>query len=128
MHNLLESLISRQIACDVEEELQFHLEMLERKYAQAGLSATEAKAAAFRRFGNLERTRNQCVRIRSRNSLPRRLLKTFLVVLVPLGLAIHLLSSEIKVAHIGDMLIAIAIFGRLLLYVRGLAPRKPECS
>src|ERR1044072_3293507 len=51
---------------DVEEELQFHIEMLERKYAQEGMSAAQAKAAASRRFGNLEPVKRQCVTIRKR--------------------------------------------------------------
>ena len=38
------------------------------------------------------------------------------------GLVIQTLSSDYKVARIGGVLIMIAIFGRLLLYVRGLGP------
>jgi len=45
------------------------------------------------------------------------------------GLAIHTLSSDYKVAHIGQTLIMIAISGRLLLYVRGLTiPRLAKTS
>jgi len=128
MPNFLASLNSRQIACDVEDELRFHLEMLELKYAQHGISAAEAKAAALRRFGNVEKFKRQCVQIRRRSSLLQRFLKTLLTTLVPLGLAIHLLSSERNVTRIGHILIIIAIFGRLLLYVRGLTPRNPQCS
>jgi hypothetical protein len=119
-------------ALDVEEELRFHLESLERKYLQHGLSAAEAKTAAARRFGNLERVKQQCVHISRRNSLPRRILKASSIVMALIGLSIHLLSSDRNVAHIGDTLIMIAIAGRLLLYVHGLRPtprnyEKPEC-
>ena len=107
---------------DVAEELQFHVDMLERKYAGHGLSTAEAKAAAQRRFGNLERVKQQCVAISRRNTLLRRVLKMFLILLALAGLAIHVLSSDTKVAHIGDTLIMIAIAGRLLLYVRGFVP------
>jgi hypothetical protein len=112
----------RQILFDVEDELQFHIEMLERKYVQDGMSAAAARAAALRRFGSLEKSIKQCVNIRSRNSLLRRILKTSLIILGLAGFAIRLLSSDRHVDHIGDILIMIAIFSRLLLYVRGLSP------
>jgi hypothetical protein len=105
-------------AFEVEEELQFHLEMLERKYIQQGMSAAEAKTAALRRFGDLERIKKRCVNIRSRNSLLRRVLKVSSVLIALTGLAIHFLGSDYKIVRIGTMLIMIAISGRLLLYVR----------
>ena len=120
--NLFKSSNRNQIAFEVEDELQFHIEMLERKYVQDGMSAAAAKAAALRRFGSLERAMKQCVDIRSRNSLLRRVLKTSLILLGLTGLSMRLLSSEITVDHMGDVLIMIAIAGRLLLYVRGLSP------
>ena len=107
-------------AFDVQEELQFHIEMLERKYTQNGMSTAQAKAAAVKRFGNLEKVKRQCVNISRRNSLVRRLLKTFTIVLALTGLSIIILASDYKVTRIGTMLITIAIFGRLLLYARGL--------
>jgi hypothetical protein len=118
---------------DVEEELQFHIEMLERKYTQQGMSAAEAKAVASRRFGNLETVKRQCVTIRKRSSSLQRVLKTSLILIVLAGLAIHMLSSDYKVGRIGSMLVTIAIAARLLLYVRGLTlptrnSKKPECS
>jgi hypothetical protein len=108
---------------EVEEELQFHIEMLERKYAQQGMSDARAKAAALRRFGNLERVKKQCVDISRRNSLFRRVLKIASIVIALTGFVIHILSSNPKIAHIGDTLMMVAIAGRLLLYVRGLSPR-----
>ena len=118
---------------DVDDELQFHIEMLERKYAQQGMSDAEAKTAASRRFGNLETVKRQCVTIRKRSSSLQRVLKTSLILIALAGLAIHALSSDYKVGRIGSVLIMIAIAGRLLLYVRGLIlparnSEKPECS
>ena len=112
----------KQIVFEVEDELQFHIEMLERKYVQDGMSAAAARAAALRRFGSIERAMKQCVNIRSRNSLLRRVLKTSLIFLGLTGFLIRLISSDRNFDHIGDILIMIAIFGRLLLYVRGLSP------
>jgi hypothetical protein len=112
-----------QTTVEVEEELQFHIEMLERKYAEQGMSEPNAKAASLKRFGNLERVTRQCVDIRRRSSLLRRVLKMSSVLLALTGLAIHILSSDYRVARIGTTLIMIAVLGRLLLYVRGLNPR-----
>ena len=106
---------------EVDEEMQFHIDMLERKYSQQGMSIADAKAAALRRFGNLEVVK-QCVDISRRNSLLRRVLKTASVVIALSGLLIRILSSDLNIAHIGDTLIMIAVSGRLLLYVRGLNP------
>ena len=124
---------TRKTSLDVEEELQFHIEMLERKYTQQGMSAAEATAAASRRFGKLETVKRQCVTIRKRSSPLQRFLKISLVLIALAGLAIHMLSSDYKVERIGSVLIMIAIAGRLLLYVRGLTlptrnSEKPECS
>jgi hypothetical protein len=120
--NLFKNSNRKQIMFEVEDELQFHIEMLERKYVQDGMSAAAAKAAALRRFGSLERAMKQCVDIRGRNSLLRRVLKTSLILLGLTGLSIHILSSDLKIDRIGGVLIMIAISGRLLLYVRGLSP------
>ena len=106
-------------ACDVQDELQFHIEMLERKYTQSGMSTAQAKAAAVKRFGNLEKVKRQCVDISRRNSFVRRMLKTFTIVLALTGLSIIILASDYKVTRIGTMLLMIAIFSRLLLYARG---------
>lgn len=112
----------KQIVFEVEDELQFHIEMLERKYVQDGMSPAAAQAAALRRFGSLERAMKQCVDIRSRNSLVRRLLKISLIILGLTGLSMRIVSSHVNVHHLGDVLIMIAITGRLFLYVRGLSP------
>lgn len=102
---------------DVEEELQFHIDMLESKYALQGLPAADAKAAALKRFGNLQKVKKQCVDITKRSSFLRRVLKLVLILLALTGLAIHILSPDFKVARIGSTLIMIAVSGRLLLYV-----------
>jgi len=112
----------KQTTFEVEEELQFHIEMLQGNYTQHGMSAAEAKTAAARRFGNFERVKRQCVDIRRRNSLLRRVLKTSTILIALIGLSIHFLASNYKVERIGNTLIMIAIAGRLLIYVRGLGP------
>jgi hypothetical protein len=124
---------TRKTSLDVEEELRFHIETLEHKYIQQGMPAAEAKAAASRRFGNLEAVKRQCVTIRKRSSPLQRVLKISLILIALAGLAIHMFGSDYKVVRMGTTLIMIAIAGRLLLYVRGLTlparnSEKPECS
>lgn len=118
----------QKTAREIEEELQFHIDKLERKYTQEGMSATEAKAAARRRFGNFAAVKQQCVNISRRNSLLQRVLRVSYILLALIGFSIRISSSDLPVMHIGDSLIVIAIAGRLLLYVRGLSPRNPKCS
>jgi len=118
----------QKTAREIEEELQFHIDKLERKYTQEGMSATEAKAAARRRFGNFAAVKQQCVNISRRNSLLQRVLRISYILLALIGFSIRISSSDLPVMHIGDSLIVIAIAGRLLLYVRGLSPRNPKCS
>jgi hypothetical protein len=122
LSNLLMRPNRNRNAFEVEEELQFHVEMLERKYTQQGLCIADAKAAAARRFGNFERAKQQCLDIARRNSLLQRILKASSVVIALTGLVINTLSSDYKVARMGGVLIMIAVCGRVLLYVRGLGP------
>jgi len=129
---LLNRFARNKTALDVDEELRFHVEMLERKYKQHGMSTSEAKTAAAKRFGNVERVKRQCVAISRRNSLPQRMLKTITILIALTGLSIRILSTEYRVARIGHVLIVIAVCARLLIYVRGLSPtprnyEKPEC-
>ena len=120
--NLFSRLNRYKTALEVDEELQFHLAMLERKYMQEGMCAADAQAAALRRFGNFQRVKQQCVEITKRSTLLRRVLKTSLMLMGLAGLLISIGSSDYKVDRIGHVVIMIAIMGRLLLYVRGLGP------
>ncbi|HKV34835.1 MAG TPA: permease prefix domain 1-containing protein [Pyrinomonadaceae bacterium] len=122
LRNLLARLNRNKTAFEVEEELQFHIEMLERNYAQEGMSDAHARAAALRRFGNFERIKKQCLDISLRNTLLRRVLKASSILIALTGLVIRVSSTDYKVARLGTVIIMVAISGRLLLYVRGLSP------
>ena len=54
------------VNADVDEELRFHLAMREQHYLERGLPPEEARAAAMRKFGNLELHRRQLRRQDSR--------------------------------------------------------------
>jgi len=120
LHNPLTLPNHNRTVGEVDDELQFHIAMLELKYAEQGMSASQSKAAALKRFGNLERVKKQCVDISRRNSFLQRVFKTSSILIALIGFSIWILSSEYRVARIGNILIVIALAGRLLLYVRGL--------
>jgi hypothetical protein len=119
---LLEHLELKTREFEVEEELSLHIELLVREHIQQGMSPAEAKAATLKRFGDLDKIRNQCLEIHRRNRPLRRVLKAFSIFVALTGIAIHILSTDLHVAHVGDTLIAVAVSGRLLLYARGLSP------
>jgi putative ABC transport system permease protein len=49
-----------QVAADVDDELQFHLDMVAQELADDGWPSEAARAEAVRRFGDLETTRRVC--------------------------------------------------------------------
>ena len=66
-----------QAASDVDDELRFHLEMRERDYLVGGMSPIDAKAAARRRFGNVDAARAACITVTTRRD--RRLARAELI-------------------------------------------------
>lgn len=114
----------KDIQCEVEEELRFHLELLTEEHLRQGLTLAKARDEALKRFGNIERIKNQCVEIHRRNHPFMRALKSFLIVIFLTGVLIRILSADIYGQQVGDMLIAIGALGRLLLYLRGLSLSK----
>ena len=105
---------------EVENELRFHLEMLTEENLQRGMTRKEAEEEAAKRFGNVERIKNQCVEISERSSSMMRVLKFFLIVVFLGGVLVRISSADIYGKQIGNMLMAIAALGGLLLYLRGL--------
>src|SRR6185295_8368163 len=117
MSNLLTRLPTE---LEVEEELQLHIEMLLRDNIQRGMSPEEALTATLKRFGNVDRVKNECVEICRRSRPLQRASKIFLILLALTGLIMRIASTDRHVTHIGATLIAIAVAARLLLYVRTL--------
>ena len=119
---LLKCFDSEQIRRDVDEELRFHLELLTEALQQQDMPLAEAKDAALKRFGNVDQIKDQCIEISRRNHPALRALKSLLVLIVLTGVLVRALGTEFHVARVGDLLIAVGILGRLLVYVRGLNP------
>lgn len=113
---------SEAIEREVEEELRFHLELLTEQHLQHADSLVEARASALRRFGNVEQVKDQCVEISKRKRPFTRALKSFLILTFLAGIFVRIVGTELHVVRVGVMLIAVAVMGRLFLYVRGLKP------
>ena len=117
---------------EIDEELRFHLELLTEALRQQDLSLDEARNAALKRFGNVDQIRDQCVEICRKNHPAIRALKFFLILVFLFGVLVRVFSPEFHVTHMGDILIAVGVLGRLLVYVRGLNPSsflsQPETS
>ena len=107
---------------EIEEELRFHLELLTEQHVQQDMSFARAKDAALKRFGDVEQVKDQCVEITRRNRPVIRALKFFLILVFLVGVLVRVFSTEIAVTRAGDVLMAIALLGRLFFYVRGLNP------
>lgn len=130
--SLFNPIRSDAIEREVEEELRFHLDLLTEQNLQDAGTLVEARAAALRRFGNVEQVKDECVEISKRKHPFTRALKSFLILLFLTGIFTRIFGNELHVLRIGTMLIAIAVMGRLFLYVRALKPMvfrpKPDSS
>ncbi len=115
MDQLLGLFDRNALQCEVEEELRFHVEMQARDYEREGLKPEEALTKAGLRFGDFAQVKGQCVQIGSQNSAGKRSMKALFTVAFFLGVLVRSLGSELSVVQIGNILIAIAILGGLLL-------------
>ena len=129
MRRLFKSTDKRELERDIDAELHFHVEEL----AHANLeymTPEEAKISALKRFGNVERVKEQCLEISRRNNPFLRVVKLLLLIILLVGVLLRVLSIETNLKHVGDLLIAVSLLTRMLLYVRGLTPSiyasKPE--
>ena len=121
MNNLLTRLPTE---LEVEEELRLHIDLLLHENIKRGMSAEEARSATLKRFGNVDRVKNECVEICRRSRPLQRALKICAILLILTGLFVRITSTDRHFDHIGSTLIVIAIAGRLLLYVRSLTPSR----
>jgi len=129
---LFKSLDREEIGREIEEELRFHLDLLTDEHFRQDMPLAEAKDAALKRFGDIERIKDQCVEISRGNRPAIRALKLFLGLVFLVGVLVRIFSPEYHLTRVGDILIAVGILSRLWLYVRGLNPSaflsKPETS
>ncbi len=127
---LFKPLNRAEIGREIEDELRLHLELLTEEHLQLDLPLAEARAAALKRFGDVERIKDECVEISRRHHPLIHVLKSFLILIFLAGVLLRVFVAEYHVKHCADILMAVGILGRLLLYARGLRPAsflsKPE--
>ena len=119
---LLRWLDGKELELEVEEELRFHMERLCQEHREQGFSMTEAQEASLKRFGNVERVKRQCVEISKRSRPLMRILKVLFTLLFFGGVLVRVFRTDLHVSRVGDVLMMVAVSGRLFLYVRGLSP------
>ena len=121
-----------QIERDIDDELRFHLDLLTEANLQLQMSPDEARQAALGQFGDFKRIKDECTAISRRRNPIIRALKCFLILLALSGVFIRVSSVDIPFLRVGDLLIALGLLGRLLLYVREMNPAvfrpRPETS
>jgi hypothetical protein len=123
-HRFDREVIERQI----EDELRFHLDLLTEHHLERNMPLPEARDAALKRFGNMEQIKEQCVEISRNNRLVIRAIKFFLILVFLAGVFVRVFSPELHVTRVGDLLIFVAVMGRLFFYVRGLNPSQYSSS
>jgi len=109
---------------EIDEELRFHIDLLTDEHSLLDITFAEARDAALRRFGNVERIKNECVEISRRRHPAVRLLKSFLLLVFLAGVLVRVFSPEYHLTRVGDVLMAVSDLSRLWLYVRGLNPSR----
>ena len=115
---------SRRVHSEVEEELQFHLELLTEEHCRQNIPWVQAQADALKRFGNVEQIRDECVRIARRNQPLILALKWFFGLVFVTGVLVRIFGTDYHVTRIGDILMEVGALGRLLLYLRGKSPSR----
>jgi hypothetical protein len=108
---------------EIEDELQFHIEMRTRDNIAAGMSPEDAADAAVRRFGNFDQIRAVCEEIRKeRLAGLMRAAKGLIWIMLGCGLMLKLAANEDRLRIVGHFLILISLLWRLLIYLREMRP------
>jgi len=103
---------------DIEEELQFHVDMCARDYESQGLSREEAGVLAKRRMGDVNAVKRQCVQIQMRTRMRVKAVSVLCATIFVLGIVVKLSTDDYRVARTGTVLIMIALIGGLLAFVK----------
>jgi hypothetical protein len=122
--DLFRRLDNRRAHREVEEELQFHLDLLTEEYCRQNIPWNEGQSEALKRFGNLDQIRDECVRIARRNHPVVSALKWLFGFVFVTGVLVRVFSPEYHLTRVGDVLMAVGALSRLLLYLRGIYPSR----
>ena len=108
---------------EIDDELQFHIEMRARDNVAAGMSPEEAVADAMRRFGDFDQIRAVCEEIKKeRLGGIMKVIKGGAWVILGCGLMLKMSSDIVGLRDVGNFLILIALLWRLLIHLREMQP------
>jgi hypothetical protein len=104
----------------VDQELSFHIEMQAVDFQRKGLSPEESQSQAQLRFGDVSKVRKQCIRIGTQRTLLFSFLKIVFTLAFIAGVVIRIVTPELHVTRVGDVLMMIGGLGGLLLYLKSI--------
>lgn len=114
---------SEAVDREIEDELQFHIEMRTRDNIEAGMAPEDAMADAMRRFGDFDHVRTMCREIRKeRLAGAMKLIKGLIWAMLGCGLTLKLAAGVDALQNVGEFLILIALLWRLLIHLREMQP------
>jgi hypothetical protein len=119
---LLKSLGRKEIEREVDEELDFHVGLLQQEYIRQGMSPEEALSATEERFGDIRRVRNECVAISKRQRPLVLVLKLMFALIFLSGVLVSVFSPEAHVDRVGHLLMTIGALSYFLVYSRNFNP------
>ncbi len=114
-----------QIERDIEDELNFHIEMRAGENIARGMSPAESRGDALQRFGNVTRIKRECREIDAADSFHVRIQRIAIRILALCGVVTRIISAVYAIDRLkpaGDLLLAIAFLWRLLVYMRAIQP------
>ncbi len=112
---------------EIEDELQYHIEMRTSDNIAAGMSPQDAVADAMRRFGDFDQIRADCQEIKKeRLAGVMKVIKGSAWVMLGCGLMLKMSSRVFAFQNVGEFLILIALLWRLLTHLREMQMDRPR--
>ncbi len=119
---LFRSLSRQDIEQEVDEELDFHIGLLQQEYIRQGMTPEQAVNATEERFGDIRRVRNECVAISKRQRPMVLVLKLIFALVFLSGVMVAVFSPEAHVDRVGHLLMTIGALSYFLVYSRNFNP------
>jgi len=119
---LIRHFVAEHAQSEIDEELRLHLDLLTEENLRQHMSWEEAQAHAHKCFGDLEQVREECVKIARRKRPAIIALKWFFGLVFMVGVLVRVFSPEYHLTRVGDILMAVGVLSRLLLYLRLMNP------